>query len=111
MLNHIERLPETVLFKTIRKVFHPESLCSTLVYNAATYRKDIQVLCETFHLVDVQASIIVSHKLFAERLRDPGHREKYGSYWIRANNAWDPLGVLESYLNPRFDLYKGMLIA
>ena len=22
--------------------------------------------------------------------------------------SWDPLGVIESYMNPKFDLYKGM---
>ena len=35
------------------------------------------------------------------------NQERYKSYWMM-NGRWSPIGVIESYMNPNFELHKGM---
>ena len=51
--------------------------------------------------------ILVSHDTYVKTLSCALKQAKYASYWM-TRGSWDPLGVIESYMNPKFDLYKGM---
>ena len=58
-------------------------------------------------LDDCIAVILVSHETYVKTLSSTLNQTKYSSYWM-IRGSWDPLGVIESYMNPKFDLYKGM---
>ena len=62
------------------------------------------ISCEVF---DCIAVILVSHDTYVKTLSCTLNQAKYASYWMTCG-SWDPLGVIESYMNPKFDLYKGM---
>jgi len=53
------------------------------------------------------ASIVISHKTYRDTLGSELNQIRYEDYW-KTNGSWDALGVIESYMNPKFELYKGM---
>ena len=54
-----------------------------------------------------RASIVILHKTYRDTLDSGLNQMKYAGYW-KINGSWDALGVIESYMNPNFDLFKGM---
>ena len=54
-----------------------------------------------------RASIVISHKTYRDLLDSALNQIKYAEYW-KTGGSWDALGVIESFMNPNFELFKGM---
>ena len=49
------------------------------------------------------ASVAVGHDKYLSIIRDVDSQQHFDKYWKR-NNKWDPMGVIESFMNPSFQL-------
>ena len=54
-----------------------------------------------------RASILISHEKYRDLLDSAFNQIKYADYW-KTGGSWDSMGVIESFMNPNFDLFKGM---
>ena len=54
-----------------------------------------------------RASIVISHKTYRDLLDSTVNQIKYADYW-KTGGSWDSMGVIESFMNPHFELFKGM---
>ena len=71
------------------------------------YSDPLNFIIDRFDLQQYRASIVISHKTYHDLLDSALNQVKYDSYW-KSSGSWDALGVIESFMNPQFDLYKGM---
>ena len=76
-------------------------------YRLEDYEDALTLISKRLGLDDCIAVILVSHETYVKVLSSTLNQAKYSSYWM-TRGSWDPLGVIESYMNPKFDLYKGM---
>ena len=71
------------------------------------YSDPLNFVIDRVDLQQYRASIVISHKTYHDILDSALNQIKYDSYWKTAG-SWDALGVIESFMNPQFDLHKGM---
>ena len=76
-------------------------------YRLEDYKDALTLISKRLGLDDCIAVILVSHETYVKVLSSALNQTKYSSYWM-TRGSWDPLGVIESYMNPKFDLNKGM---
>ena len=76
-------------------------------YLLQNYSDPLNFVIDRLDLQQYRASIAISHKTYHDLLSSGLNQIKYDSYW-KSSGAWDALGVIESFMNPQFDLYKGM---
>ena len=116
ILKHMDRLPETEILIAIEKCFDPEFLMRT-PYDPKVYDGLLRLLAKTFDMETIIAPIIVGHAEFHKILSQSENQVKYGSYWdanhgkknkFNSRFKWDPLGVIESFMNPNFGLHENL---
>ena len=116
ILKHMDRLPETEISIAIEKCFDPEFLMRT-PYDPKVYDGLLRLLAKTFDMETIIAPIIVGHAEFYKILSQSENQVKYGSYWdanhgkknkFNSRFKWDPLGVIESFMNPNFGLHENL---
>ena len=71
------------------------------------YSDPLNFVIDRVDLQQYRASIVISHKTYHDILDSVLNQIKYDSYWKTAG-SWDALGVIESFMNPQFDLQKGV---
>ena len=76
-------------------------------YHSVQYDTQLTLITERLGLGNKLAVVLVSHESYYDLLSNPANQMKYNSYWM-TRGSWDPLGVIESFMNPQFDLYKNM---
>ena len=79
-----------------------------LRYDLERYEEKLRLVIQRLDLTQLTATILISHKAFCDILSSPVNQLRYDSYW-KTRGSWDALGVIESFMNPSFDLYKGMV--
>ena len=47
--------------------------------------------------------VSVGHETFLSIIHDTANQQKFENYWKR-KNKWEPMGVIESFTNPSFEL-------
>ena len=57
--------------------------------------------------MDIHASIVVHHKTYAKLLSLHENDVAYTKFW-KTKGMWNPLGVIESFMNATLPLCKGM---
>lgn len=62
-------------------------------------------MIDRLDLQQYRASIVILHETYHDTLDSGLNQMKYADYW-KTNGSWDALGVIESYMNPNFDLFK-----
>ena len=90
----------------IEKCLRPSNLYG-VEYDPVAYIDELTSICDRLNLTDILASILVEHKMYHNALNDPGNQQRYVDYW-KINSRWSSTGVIESYMNPEFDLHNGM---
>ena len=106
ILKHMHRLPEDDFFLAIERTIHPD-LVLKQPYNSDDFADDLKLICTRLSLLDIHASIIVQHKTFAKLLSVHQNNQIYTALW-KKKGKWNPLGVIESFMDPGLSLYKGM---
>ena len=71
------------------------------------YSDPLNFVIDRVDLQQYRASIVISHKTSHDLLDSALNQIEYASYW-KNSDSWDALGVIESFMNPQFDLYKGI---
>ena len=71
------------------------------------YSDGLNFIIDRLGLQQHRASIVISHKTYHDTLDSALNQIKYAHYW-KTGGSWDVIGVIESYMNPKFDLFKGM---
>ena len=71
------------------------------------YSDSLNLVIDRLGVQQYRASIVISHKTYRDTLDSALNQIRYADYW-KTNGSWDALGVIESYMNPNFDLFKGM---
>ena len=102
ILNHLDRLPATDLFLSMELIIHPR-----LILKAEKppehYRPHLERICRAFDCMSIIASVAAGHEEYLSIIRDIENQEKFDKYW-KSKNKWDPMGVIESFMNPSSEL-------
>ena len=53
--------------------------------------------------MSIIASVAAGHEEYLSIIRDIENQEKFDKYW-KSKNKWDPMGVIESFMNPSSEL-------
>lgn len=106
ILQHIDRLPEESFYVSIERVIHPRLVLKE-PYNLTRFSVDLESVCTRLDLMDLHASIVVGHKNYANILATHENDVAYTPLW-KTKGTWNPLGVIESFMNPSLPLHKGM---
>ena len=106
ILKHINRLPEDTVCLAIERVIHP-NLVLRNPYNHSDFANDLKLICTRLGLMDIHASIVVHHKTYAKLLSLHENDVAYTKFW-KTKGMWNPLGVIESFMNATLPLCKGM---
>ena len=106
ILQHVDRLPQESFYVAIERVIHPRLVLKE-PYNQESFSIDLKCICTRLDLLDLHASIVVGHKNYANILSTHQNDVVYTPFW-KKRGTWDPLGVIESFMNPSLPLYKGM---
>ena len=64
-------------------------------------------ICAAFVCSDSIATVSVQHVQYVKLISNQNLQEKYADYW-KTSGRWDPLGVIESFMNPKFEIAEGM---
>ena len=107
ILKHIYRIPEKEIFLPIEIVVHPRLILQSAKYNTAHYRPHLESICAAFGCSDLIATVSVQHVQYVKLISNQNLQEKYADYW-KISGRWDPLGVIESFMNPKFEIAEGM---
>ena len=106
ILEHCDRLPEDSLFLSIERTLSPERVLSA-PYESSKFAADIKSICQRFHIADLLSSITVCHEKFVHLLRTRQNDPLFADVW-KFKTTWNPLAVIETFLNPHLDLHVGM---
>ena len=87
-------------------IVHPKSLLSR-DYVSEFYKPHLEEVCKYFKCINIISSVTIGHSLFYKLISNSDLQKKYESYWFR-KKRWDPLGVIESFMNPQFQLTDNM---
>ncbi len=71
------------------------------------YSDKLNLVIDRLGVQQYRASIVISHKMYRDLLDSALNQIKYADYW-KTGGSWDALGVIESFMNPNFELFKGM---
>ena len=85
---------------------HPKLLLNRS-YNEEFYKSHLEEVCTYFKCLNIISSVIVGHQMFYQIIGDVDLQKKFEEYWFR-KKRWDPLGVIESFMNPTFHLFDNM---
>ena len=102
ILSNLNRLPETDLFLSMEIIIHPR-LILKVEKPSVYYREHLERICDAFDCTSLIASVAVGHDKYLSIIRDVDSQQHFDKYWKR-NNKWDPMGVIESFMNPSFQL-------
>ena len=102
ILSNLHRLPETNLFLSMEIIIHP-LLILKAEKPSEYYREHLERICDAFDCMSLIASVAVGHDKYLSIIRDVDSQQHFDKYWKR-NNKWDPMGVIESFMNPSFQL-------
>ena len=100
ILNHIDRLPTNNLYKNINDTLHPKLLLKS-DYQRENFEEKLKSILESLGISHLLAAILIGHERFYYTLKDTDNQEKFQNYW-KVSNRWNPLGVIESFMNPNF---------
>lgn len=107
VLKFLNRIPEEQLYLSMEIVVHPSLLLKSTKYDPEYYRTHLQNICDAFDCGSLIASVCIQHAEFVKLLTDSDLQATYNAYW-RTSGRWDPLGVIESFMNPEFELANDM---
>ena len=102
ILSNLHRLPETDLFLSMEIIIHPR-LILKVEKPSEYYREHLERICDALDCMSLIASVAVGHDKYLSIIRDVDSQQHFDKYWKR-NNKWDPMGVIESFMNPSFQL-------
>ena len=106
ILAHCDRLPEDSLFLSIECTLSPERVLS-VPYETSKFAADLKAICERLHIADILSSITVCHEKFVHLLRTRQNDPVLADLW-KSKKTWEPIAVIETFLNPRLDLHVGL---
>ena len=107
ILKFINRLPESQLWLSMEIVVHPALILLANEYDANYYRSHLKSICEALDCKSIIASVCVQHGEFVKLLENTDLQQKHANYW-KSGDRWDPLGVIESLMNPVSELADGL---
>ena len=88
-------------------VAHPSLLLKSAKYDSKFYQSHIQSICDAFDCSSLVPSVCVQYAAFVKLLADSDLQEQHATYW-KTSGRWDPLGVIESFMNPKLELADGL---
>ena len=107
VLKFVNRIPEDQLCFSIEIVAHPSLLLKSTKYDSGYYRNHLETICDAFDCSSLIASVCIQYIEFVKLLADSDLQKKHDTYW-KKSGRWDPLGVIESFMNPTFELSDNM---
>ena len=113
ILRNLDRLPEMEVCTAIETCFDPTDLLK-VPYDSKKFDRLLRYLAKEFDMEEIIAPVIVGHGQYAKILSNHENQIKYAEYWDanhgKSNSRfkWDPLGVIESFMNPEFSLHEDL---
>ena len=71
------------------------------------YSDKVNLVIDCLDVQQYRASILISHQTYRNLLDSASNQIKYADDW-KTSGSCDALGVIERFMNPNFELFKGM---